>query len=423
MSHLSCIAAVHGREVLDSRGRPTVEVEVRCTGGACGTAIVPSGASTGRFEAHELRDGDPKRYDGLGVLAAVRNVNEDLGPAVTGMPAEDQAAVDARLMELDGTPQKSRLGANALLGVSLATAHAAAAAQGLPLYRHFAALAQAAPRMPLPIVNMISGGLHAGGNLDFQDVLASPAGAASYREGLEWMVRVYRRSGTLLTERGYEGRLVGDEGGFGPRLASNRQALELVTAAIELAGLRPGADVTLSLDVASTHFWDGTHYRLAATGGRRLDSGQMIDLLAELVDSFPVTRIEDGLAEEDWSGWAELTRRLGARVKLVGDDLFTTSAARLSRGIDGGVANSVLVKFNQIGTLTETLATLRLAAQAGYERIVSARSGETEDATLADLAVGAAAEIIKIGSIVRSERLAKYNRLLRIEEELCGAPK
>lgn len=416
---MSIIRNVLAREVLDSRGRPTVEVEMHCDGGAVGSAIVPSGASTGRFEAHELRDGDATRYDGLGVLRAVQTVTEILGPAVCGMDAIDQTAVDLLMIELDGTPNLSRLGANALLGVSLATAHAAAASRGVPLYRHFAYRTRTrTPRMPLPIVNVISGGLHAGGNLDFQDILISPVGAATYRQGLEWVVRVYRRLGALLIERGYEGRLVGDEGGFGPKLASNRQALELVVAAIERAGLRPGDDVALTLDVASSHFFDGTLYRLSATGGQTLTGGEMVDLLEGLVRDFPVTRIEDGLAEDDWDGWAELTRRLGHRVRLVGDDLFTTNVARLQRGIDAHVANSVLLKFNQIGTLTGTFAALKLAAAAGYERVVSARSGETEDTTMADLAVGAAAEIIKIGSIVRSERLAKYNRLLRIEDEL-----
>lgn len=418
---MSKIAKVLAREVLDSRGRPTVEVEVQCAGGARGAAIVPSGASTGKFEAHELRDNDASRYDGLGVLTAVGHVNQTLGPAVCGLDAADQAAVDAHLIELDGTPHKSRYGANAILGISLASAHAAAAAKQVPLYRHFAELTGTPrPSMPLPIVNMISGGLHAGGNLDFQDVLVSPVGARTYGQGLEWTVRVYRRLGTLLAEQGYEGRLVGDEGGFGPRLDGNVQAIELVVAAIERAGLQPGDDMALTLDVASSHFFDGSHYRLAATNGAALSSAQMIDLLEGLVRDFPVTRIEDGLAEEDWLAWAELTRRLGDRVRLVGDDLFATNVTRLRRGVAERVANSVLIKFNQIGTLTETFAAMQLAAGAGYERVVSARSGETEDNTMADLAVAAGAEIIKIGSIVRSERLAKYNRLLRIEEELAG---
>jgi enolase len=454
------IDGVLAREVLDSRGKPTVEAEVICSDGSRGLAIVPSGASTGKAEAVELRDGDPDRYDGQGVQRAVAHVVEILGPAVLDVDVADQAALDARMIELDGTPQKSWLGANAMLGISLAAAHAAAAALRIPLYEHVNHLwrelpgpplpaEQAAPRLPLPMTNMISGGLHAGGNLDFQDFLISPVGAPDYATGLEWIVRVYRRLGGLLHEAGYEGRLVGDEGGYGPRLPSNRAAAEFVVRAIEAAGLRPGRDVMLNLDVASTHFWDGVHYRLATDchserseesrpraqetlrsvqGDERgvqgdhppvrLSTDQMIDQLAALVDEFPIISIEDGLAEEDWPGWERLTARLGERVILIGDDLFATSIDRLRRGIDVGAANGVLVKVNQIGTLTETLQTMRLAAAAGYVRVVSARSGETEDTTIADLAVGTAAQQIKIGSIVRSERLAKYNRLLRIAEEL-----
>ena len=432
---MSRISRIHAREVLDSRGNPTVEVEVHCTSGAMGKAIVPAGASTGKAEAHELRDGDPARYDGRGVLKAVENVNRVLAPAFIGAEPAEQGAIDARLCELDGTPQKSRLGANALLGVSLAAAHAAAADRRVPLYRYLNELWRALPalkdqdsggtpalrprerRMPLPMTNMISGGLHAGGNLDFQDFLIMPVGAPSYRVGLEWIVRVARRLGELLAKAGYEGRLVGDEGGYGPRLSSNRQAAEFVVRAIEAAGLRPRDDVTIAIDVASTHFFDGTHYRLRATGDARLSSAEMIDQLAALVDDFPITSIEDGLAEDDWDGWQELTRRLGGRVKLVGDDLFATNPQRIERGIAAGAANSVLVKVNQIGTLSETLRAMQIAVDAGYGRVVSARSGETEDTTIADLAVGVAAELIKIGSIQRSERLAKYNRLLAIEEE------
>ena len=418
------ISKIHAREVLDSRGQPTVEVEVQA-GAARGRAIVPSGASTGAAEALELRDGDAGRYDGRGVTRAVANVNEILAPALVGYDPEDQRAVDTALLELDGTPQKRQLGANALLGISLAAAHAAASARGVPLYRHFHdliagdAAANMPPRMPLPMVNMISGGLHAGGNLDFQDVLIEPSGAPDYRTGLEWVVRVYRRLGEQLTHAGYEGRLVGDEGGYGPRLKSNREAVEFVVRAIEAARLRPGADVTIALDVAATHFFDlqTQTYHLVAEGNLRLSSGEMIDRLESWVGEFPIRSIEDGLAEEDWTGWRELTRRLGARVQLVGDDLFATNPARVRRGIEQQVANSVLVKVNQIGTLSETFDTMRTAIDAGYTRVVSARSGETEDATIADLAVGTAAEQIKIGSIVRSERLAKYNQLLRIAEQ------
>ncbi|HWB10229.1 MAG TPA: phosphopyruvate hydratase [Pirellulales bacterium] len=425
------ICRVHAREVLDSRGQPTVQVEVANSDGTSGSAIVPAGASTGKAEACELRDGDPRRYDGRGTLKAVANVNEVLAPAVMGLDATAQKDIDDLLCHLDGTPQKKNLGANAILGVSLAVAHAAAAACRLPLYRHLNQLwrgtAGGVPasistdcRMPLPMTNMISGGLHAGGNLDFQDFLIMPAGAPSYREGLEWIVRVYRRLGALLAEAGYEGWLVGDEGGFGPRLPGNSVAAEFVIRAVEAASLRPGADVTLAVDVASSHFFDGTHYRLKATGDERLTSGQMIDKLAELVESFPVASIEDGLAEEDWRGWQEMTRRLGSKTQLVGDDLFATNPGRIRRGIELGVGNAVLIKVNQIGTLSEALQAMAVARSAGYRCVVSARSGETEDATIADLAVATAADQIKIGSIQRSERLAKYNRLLAIEEELAA---
>ncbi len=421
---MSTIEKILAREVLDSRGNPTVEAEVFAAGGAWGRAIAPSGASTGAAEAHELRDGDAERYDGRGVARAVEHVRRTIGPALLGFDAVDQRAVDARLLELDGTPRKKRLGGNALLAVSLATAHAAAASKKVPLYRHLADLARQVdpsapePRVPVPMINMISGGLHAGGNLDFQDFLIMPVGAANFATGLEWSVRIYRCLGRLLAEAGFEGRLVGDEGGFGPRLPSNEQAAEFVVRAIEAAGLRPGDDVTLAIDVASTHFYDGQHYRLAATGDVRLNAEQMIEQLAALAARFPITSIEDGLAEDDWAGWQQLTARLGGTIQLVGDDLFATNPERLRRGIACGAANSVLVKVNQIGTLSETLATVALARQAGYGFVVSARSGETEDTTIADLAVATAADRIKIGSVVRSERLAKYNQLLRIAEEL-----
>jgi enolase len=427
---LTTISKIHAREVLDSRGNPTLQVEVRCADGSIGSAIVPAGASTGKAEARELRDGDAARYDGRGVLRAVTNVRETLATAVCGMDPADQFAIDRRLIELDGTADKSRLGGNSLLGVSLAVAHAAAVAQRAPLYCHLHAIWQAlhrdqgaaappACRMPLPMTNMISGGLHAGGNLDFQDFLILPVGATSYAVGLEWIVRVARRLGTLLSGKGYEGRLVADEGGYGPRLANHREALGFLMQAIELAELAPGRDVMIALDVASSHFFADGHYQLRTAGDLRLTSAEMIDELVGLCDAYPLTSIEDGLAEDDWDGWRELTRRLGHRVKLVGDDLFATNAARLRRGIETGVANAVLIKVNQIGTLTETFETMRLARSAGYACVVSARSRESEDTTIADLAVGTAAEMIKIGSIQRSERLAKYNRLLAIEEELC----
>lgn len=428
------ITHVHAREVLDSRGRPTVEVEIGSDSGHEASAIVPSGASTGKFEAHELRDADPNRYDGAGVLKAVRHVNEVIGPALIGINPADQFAVDDELLALDPSDNKATLGANAILGASLAALHLGAKTRGRWLYEHIFDLYEPelaeplsgagpppAPKMPLPMTNMISGGLHAGGNLDFQDVLVMPVGAPDYPIGLEWITRVYRRLGELLTNEGYEGRLVGDEGGFGPRLKSNRQAIEYVVRAIEAARLRPGEDMTIALDAAATHFFHDGHYRLAATGGELLTAEQMVDLLSELVDAFPIASIEDGLAEEDWSGWQLLTARLGKRVQLVGDDLFVTNVARIRWGIETGTANAVLIKVNQIGTVTESLRALRVAQTAGYRRVVSARSGETEDWTIADLAVGTRAEQIKIGSIVRSERLAKYNRLLRLAERIALA--
>lgn len=425
------IADVRAREVLDSRGKPTVEAEVQLADGRSVSAIAPSGASTGAAEACELRDGDSGRYDGLGVLRAVGHVRDVLGPAVRGLDPTDQAAVDERLLACDPSPRKTQLGGNALLAVSLAAAHAGALAAGVPLFRHFAesyrraalpgeSTTGLAPRMPLPMTNMISGGLHAGGNLDFQDVLVMPVGASHYAEGLEWIVRVYRRLGRLLSDAGYEGRLVGDEGGFGPRLAGNRQAVEFVVRAIEAAGLRPGEQMTIAIDVAATHFYSAADrsYRLATEGDTRLSSEQMIDRLAGWLDGFPIASLEDPLAEDDWDGWRLATERLGRRVRLVGDDLFATNAARIRRGIELGVANSVLIKVNQIGTLSETLRAMHTARAGGYSCVVSARSGETEDATIADLAVGTAADLIKIGAIVRSERLAKYNQLLRIAERL-----
>ncbi len=421
---MTVIAKILAREVLDSRGNPTVEAELHTDSGAWGRAIVPSGASTGAAEAHELRDTAAARYDGRGVRQAVDHVIRSIAPEIVGLDPADQQTIDAKLIQLDSSPQKRKLGGNALLAVSLATAHAAAAARGVPLYRHLADLFRAVdadapqPRVPVPMVNMISGGLHAGGNLDFQDFLIIPAGAENFAVGLEWSVRIYRRLGALLTSAGYEGRLVGDEGGYGPRLASNEQAVEFIVRAVEDAGLRPGRDVTIAIDVASTHFYDGANYRLSATGDARLTSEQLIDQLAALVEQFPIVSIEDGLAEDDWTGWQQLTATLGGSVRLVGDDLFATNLARLQRGIEMGVANSVLVKVNQIGTLSETFETIKLARRHGYEYVVSARSGESEDTTIADLAVATAAESIKIGSIVRGERLAKYNQLLRIAEQL-----
>jgi enolase len=426
------LKGLKARQVLDSRGRPTVEVEAIATDGAVGRAIVPSGASTGRHEAIELRDAQSPRYGGLGVLRAVENVTRRIAPAITGIDLDDQAGLDARLIELDGTPNKGRLGANALLGVSLAAAHAAAAARGEELFVHLnrlwndrirqsaSGVAPSGPALPLPMVNMISGGLHAGGNLDIQDVLIIPVGAASYGEALERSVALYRAVGAVLEDAGFESALVGDEGGYGPRLRGTEQAFEVVVDAIVACGLEPGRDVSIALDVASTHFFDparGT-YRLQATGDSELDASAMVDLLAGWVERYPIVSLEDGLAEDDWDGWAALTARLGGSVQLIGDDLFTTQVARLRQGIDRRAGNAILIKLNQVGTLTETFDALLLARAHGFRTIVSARSGETEDATIADLAVATAAGQIKIGSVARSERLAKYNRLLRIEEAL-----
>lgn len=415
------IARVHAREVLDSRGVPTVEVDVTLAGGARGRAIVPSGASTGRHEALEFRDGNPARYQGKGVRHAVRHVNEVLGPAVAGVDATQQHVVDALLLETDGTPNLRRLGGNAVLGVSLATAHAAAANLGFPLYRYLGG--SQARELPVPMVNILSGGLHARGIVDFQDFLLIPIGARSFSEALVMVRNVYHAMGELLTARGAS-TLVADEGGLapatntnGPTTGANEAAVRLLLQAIEQAGYRPGADAAIGLDVAATHFYHGGKYRLSAED-RSLSSAEMVALLAQWVDDYPIISIEDGLAEDDWEGWQALTARLGDRAQLIGDDLFVTNVQRLQAGIERRAANAVLVKVNQVGTLTAAMATLKLARAHEYVPVVSARSGETEDATIADLAVGVNAGQIKIGSITRSERLAKYNQLLRIEEEL-----
>ena len=436
---MTTIARVFAREILDSRGKPTCEVEVSCRDGRRGRAQVPSGASTGQFEAHERRDRESPRYAGQGVLGACDAVNAEIAPAVVGLDAADQTHLDRLLAELDGTPNKSRLGANAILGVPPATAVAAAESLGVLPVEHLHTLWLAVYRqqphpatpprppldlsrmsIPVPMVNMISGGRHAGGNLDFQDYLIIPVGASTYREALEWIVRIYWMLGTVLTERGFEGRLVGDEGGYGPRLPDNRVALELVCFAIEQCGLRPGEDVALALDVASTQFFHGDNYRLAATGSKALSREELVQTLVGWSTEFPIVSIEDGQAEDDWDGWKILTHELGDRIQLVGDDLFVTNRERLATGISRGVANSVLIKVNQIGSLTETFETLALASVNGYRAVISARSGETEDSLLADLAVATGAGQIKIGSVARSERLAKYNQLLRLEELLDG---
>ena len=415
----STIAAVRAREVLDSRGNPTVEVDVHLDGGAMGRAIVPSGASTGRHEAIELRDGNPARYEGRGVLRAVAAVNTIIAPAVCGsMDAADQPALDEFLRELDGTATKSRLGANGILGVSLAAAHAAAAASGQPLYRFLGG--EEATTMPMPMVNIISGGRHAAAGLDMQDFLAIPIGAETYSDALRMVVDVYRAVGRVLSQMGPYAYGVADEGGYGPPLPCHEDALGILYDATRLAGYRCArdGDIAIGMDVAATEFIGGDGNYLLRAEGRSFTRTELADLLAHWCVTYPIISIEDGLSEDDWDGWEYLTQQMGASTQLIGDDLFTTNPERLARGADAGIANAVLIKLNQIGTLTETLETVRLAQQRGYLPVISARSGETEDTTIADLAVATGAGQIKIGSITRSERLAKYNRLLRIEEEL-----
>ncbi|OAI53657.1 enolase [Planctomyces sp. SCGC AG-212-M04] len=419
---MSKLVSIHAREVFDSRGRPTVEVEAQCAGGAWGRAIVPSGASTGRHEALELRDGDAGRLGGLGVRKAVQHVNDVISPVLVGSDPLDQRKLDERLIELDGTPNKSRLGANSLLGVSLSVAHAAAALQGISLVEHLHALWQRTTGadckllLPLPMVNMISGGRHAGGQMKIQDFLILPVGAKSYRDAFDWIVETYWEVGRELSRRGFEGVLVGDEGGFGPKLPRHEVAFEVILAAIEKTGRTPGRGIAIGIDVAATQFHRGGRYDLGE--GQPLSPDELIDLLDRWCSSYPIISIEDALHEDDWEAWARLTARLGDRVQLIGDDLFVTNRQRLTTGIQKNVANCVLIKLNQIGTLSETLDTLQVATSAGYRTVVSARSGETEDATIADLAVATGAGQIKIGSVARSERLAKYNQLLRLEEML-----
>ena len=410
---MSVIDRVHAREVFDSRGNPTVEAEVTLDSGAEGRAMAPSGASTGAFEAVELRDGGD-RLMGRGVLNAVGFANGELAEAVRGIDAVDQRAVDAALIRADGTDDKSRTGANAVCAVSLAVAHAAADELDIPLWRHLGGAG--AHVLPAPLMNVLNGGAHADNNVDFQEFMVVPVGAASYREALEWGVETYHRLRGVLGERGLSTG-IGDEGGFAPDLGSNREALDLLTEAIERAGLTPGQDMAVALDVASSELWADGVYVLASEG-RTLTPDQMVEELVGLCDAYPIVSVEDGMAEDDWEGWAAATAALGGRVQLVGDDLFVTSTERLARGIDAGVANSILVKVNQVGTLTETLEAVELARSRGYTAVVSHRSGETSDTTIADLAVATNCGQIKTGAPARSDRVAKYNRLLRIEEEL-----
>ena len=411
------IEDVIAREVLDSRGNPTVEVEVFLDGGAVGSAIVPSGASTGAHEAVELRDGDRERYGGKGVLTAVRHVNEAVRPEVIGSDAVDQVTLDRLLIALDGTSNKERLGANALLGVSLAAAHAAADALGLPLYRYLGGTG--ARTLPVPLVNILNGGKHAIDSTDFQEFMIAPLGAPSFREGLRWAAETFHALGALLHERGFA-TTVGDEGGYAPSLESNEAAIALVVEAIERAGYAPGNQIAIALDPATTELYADGSYVLAREG-RTLSSDEMIAFWADWFERYPIVSIEDGLAEDDWDGWRVLTERLGERLQLVGDDLLVTNTQRLARAIEVRAANSILVKLNQIGTLTETTEAVEMAQRAGWTAIISHRSGETEDTTIADLVVALNTGQIKTGSMSRSERIAKYNRLLRIEEELADA--
>ena len=411
---MSTIVDIRGREIIDSRGNPTVEADVMLESGAMGRAAVPSGASTGTREAVELRDGDKARYLGKGVRKAVGHVNKELRGALLGHDGADQAGLDRKMCSLDGTPNKSRLGANAILAVSLAAAHATAKEQGVGLYRHLGG--EAATGMPVPMMNIINGGAHADNSLDIQEFMILPVGAPSFSEALRYGAEVFHTLKKLLHERGLN-TAVGDEGGFAPNLPSNEAALATILEAIEVAGYQAGQDIYLGLDVASSEFHKDGRYVLESEG-RSFDSAGFADYLAELVFRYPVVTIEDGMAEGDWDGWAVLTKKLGSRIQLVGDDLFVTNTAILAEGIQKKVANSILIKPNQIGTLTETLAAIDMASKAGYSSVVSHRSGETEDATIADIAVATAATQIKTGSLSRSDRIAKYNQLLRIEAEL-----
>lgn len=408
----TAISSIRAREILDSRGRPTIEAEVYLENGAAGVAQVPSGASTGSFEAHELRDGDSNRYGGKGVLKAVHNVNEEIAPRLVGSDALNQELIDRCMIDLDGSPNKANLGANAILAVSLATAKAAADALGLPLYRYLGG--PLANLLPVPLMNVINGGAHADNNVDIQEFMIVPVGASSFKEALRWGAEVFAALSSVLKTQGLLTG-VGDEGGFAPNLASNQAALDLLVAAIEKAGYKPGEQVALALDVAASEMYKEGQYVYDGTAHSPVE---MVDYLASLVSQYPIVSIEDGLHEDDWQHWQLLTQKLGDRVQLVGDDLFVTNPTRLQQGIDQQAGNSILIKLNQIGSLTETLQAIDLANRNRYRSVISHRSGETEDTTIADLAVATRAGQIKTGSLCRSERVAKYNRLLRIEDEL-----
>jgi len=411
------IEGVHAREVLDSRGNPTVAVSVATSFGSVEEAMVPSGASTGAYEAVELRDGDSKRYNGKGVLKAVAEVNDVLASAIEGLDATAQREIDQRMIEIDGTPNKSKAGANAILGVSLAIARAAASSLSLPLFRYLGG--PSASTLPVPMMNVINGGKHAEGALQFQECMIVPLGAPSLREAVRYGSEVFHALGRLLHEQ-KQPTTVGDEGGYAPQLDTPAQALDLIVKAIERAGYKPGSDIAIALDPASTEFFqDGKYYPL--TKDRAFTPDEMVAFYADLIAKYPIVSIEDGLAEDDWDGWAKLTAAIGSKCQLVGDDLFVTNTERLARGIREGIANSILIKVNQIGTLTETLDAVEMAHKAGYTAVISHRSGETEDTTISDIAVGTAAGQIKTGSLSRSDRIAKYNRLMAIEEELGSA--
>ncbi|TKB55431.1 phosphopyruvate hydratase [Ferrimonas aestuarii] len=414
------IIKIVGREVMDSRGNPTVEAEVHLEGGFMGMACAPSGASTGTREALELRDGDKSRYMGKGVLKAVANVNDIIAPALVDFDAKDQRGLDQKMIELDGTENKDKLGANAILAVSLAAAKAAAAAKGLPLYAHIAELNGTPGQysMPLPMMNILNGGEHADNNVDIQEFMVQPVGAPSFREALRMGAEIFHNLKKVLSAKGMN-TAVGDEGGFAPNLASNADALAIIKEAVEAAGYKLGTDVTLALDCAASEFYKDGQYVLSGEG-KSFDSNGFSDYLAKLTEEYPIVSIEDGLDESDWDGWAYQTQILGDKIQLVGDDLFVTNTKILKRGIDNKIGNSILIKFNQIGSLSETLDAIKMAKDAGFTAVISHRSGETEDATIADLAVGTAAGQIKTGSLCRSDRVAKYNQLLRIEEQLAG---
>lgn len=412
---MSIIQDIYAREVLDSRGNPTVEVEVTLESGATGRAMVPSGASTGAHEAVELRDGDSSRYLGKGVLKAVENVNDVIAPELIGENALDQVGIDQLMIELDGTPNKAKLGANAILGVSMAVARAAADLLGVPLYVYLGGFN--AKTLPVPMMNILNGGAHADNNVDIQEFMAMPVGAENFKEALRMGAEVFHNLKAVLKEKGLN-TAVGDEGGFAPNLASNEEAIQTILTAIEKAGYVPGKDISIALDVASTEVYQDGKYVLAGEGVTKT-TDEMVDYLEMLVNKYPIISIEDGLAEDDWEGWKKLTDRVGDRVQLVGDDLFVTNTVRLSQGIEQGTANSILVKVNQIGTLTETFDAIEMAKRAGYTAVISHRSGETEDSTIADIAVATNAGQIKTGAPSRTDRVAKYNQLLRIEDELA----